>query len=122
MNELDKFGEFFVQNFRDKALSRLQFIIERKWKSPSLQSLQNRLARLSSEDKQLIQELTDDIIIAAMHDVLFAFQESHDTGKGADITFNGKSMASMSDGLHGELFSEDGWIKKFSKHPYKEKI
>ena len=122
MHELDKFGEFFVRNFRYKALDNLQSILEHRWKAPRLQELQDRVARMSLEDKRILHDVVDDILTTAMHDLLFAFHEFHDSGKGPDITFDGKAVASMSDGLQGEIFSDDGWIKKYSKHPYNDNI
>ncbi len=122
MKELDKFGAFFVQNFRDKALDNLLFLFDRRWKAPALQDLQNKIADLNQDQKNLVQELVDDILTTAMHDVLFAFQEYHDGGAGIEILVNDKLIAGFSDGLHGEIFGDDGWIKRYSKFPYTDRI
>ena len=122
MSDLDKFGEFFVQNFRDKALQNLQFLFEQKWKAPSLQDLQGRLAALREAERDLVYELVDDILTTAMHDLLFAIQESHDFGEGIEVLVDGKPVAGLSDGLHGEIFCDNGWIKRFSKYPYTERV
>ena len=55
MNELDKFGQFFIQNLRDKSLDYLESMFERKWKAPALQNLQNRVAGLSPEYKLTVR-------------------------------------------------------------------
>ncbi len=60
MSELDKFGAFFVQNFRDKGLDNLQSILEHKWKAPRLQALQDSVAQMSPEDRRVLQNVVDD--------------------------------------------------------------
>ena len=57
-----------------------------------------------------------------MHDLLFAFQEHHDCGEGIEIMVEGKPIAELSDGLHGEIFGDEGWMVRFSKHPAEREI
>ena len=35
---------------------------------------------------------------------------------------DGKPVAELSDGLHGEIFGDEGWIVRFSKHPAPEEL
>lgn len=122
MNKLDKFGKFFVDNFRDKAFYNLQNICNCQWKAPDLQDLQNKIADLSDDKKLLVCELVDDILTSPMHDLLFAFHESHDFDEGIDIIVDDESVAGLSDGLHGEIFGEDVWMVRFSKYPAEKEI
>lgn len=122
MNELDKFGKFFIQNLRDKSLDYLEGLFERKWKAPDLQDLQDRVAAFNPEYKQTVRELVESILTDGMHDLLFAFQESHDCDEGIEIIVDGKTVAELSDGLHGEIFGEEGWMVRFSKHPAEKEI
>ncbi|MEM7084213.1 MAG: hypothetical protein AAF465_15900 [Pseudomonadota bacterium] len=48
-----------------------------------------------------------------MHDFLFALEEKRN-----DVSvFVGQcNVAEMSDGLQGEIFTEDGWYERFSQH------
>jgi hypothetical protein len=117
MKPLEKFGRFFVENFRDKSLVYLQFMLDGKWKAPDLQALQNKVSNLSPELKALLCEFTDELLTNGMHDLLFAFQESHDCKSGIEVMVDGKLVAALSDGLHGEIFGEDGWIVRYSKFP-----
>lgn len=52
----------------------------------------------------------------AIHDFLFALQEEADSGGEVAIRVRGKNVATLSDGLHGELFGEEGWFARFSAH------
>ncbi|MDQ8205786.1 DUF6547 family protein [Pelagicoccus sp. SDUM812003] len=120
MKEIEKFGEFFVRNTRDQALHNLNTLLSGAAKAPDQQSLQRSLAEFSEEQKQTIRELVDDLTTGMMHDLLYAFQEASDSEEGIIVQVDGKDIAQESDGLHGELFTEDGWIKRFSEYEYDE--
>ncbi len=88
-----------------------------KWKAPDLQPLQNKVSNLSPDMKATVYELAEDLLTNAMHDLLFAFQEYNDGDVGIEIMVDGKSIAELSDGLHGEIFGKEGWIVRYSKFP-----
>lgn len=111
---LDKFGEFFVQNLRDKMLHNLEMMLSGGWKAPDLQELQVKLSGLTDAQKQTVRELAEQITTAGMHDLLFAITES---GGAVRVLVDGQDVAGHSDGLHGEIFGDDGWITRFSKYP-----
>jgi hypothetical protein len=117
MKPLDKFGKFFVENFRDKSLDYLQTMFDGEWKAPELQSLQEKVCKLSPAQQATIRELVEALLTGAMHDVLFVLQEYHDCQQGIEIMVDGRPVAGLSDGLHGEIFGEDGWIFRYSKFP-----
>lgn len=118
MNDpLDKFGSFIVKNLRDKALNDLEMLLRGAWKSPATQDMQRRLGFLTDEQRQLIREVADRIITTGMHDFLFALQEASDANQGIEIRVDGENVASLSDGLHGEIFSDEGWITEYSNFP-----
>jgi len=60
---------------------------------------------------------------SSTHDFLFAIQEQADFEEDIQLNVANKNVAELSDGLHGEIFSESGWIKKYSafKDLYEEK-
>ena len=117
MNPMEKFGKFFVENCRDKALDHLRLILDGHWKTPELQRLQNKASSLSPELKATVYELADELLTQAMTDLLFAFHMSHDNNLGIEIMVDGKPIANLSDGLHGNLFGKEGWIVRYSKVP-----
>ena len=121
MNTLDKFGKFFVQNTRDQALLDYEKIIANKWKAPALIELQNEVSKMDADSKKIMSEVIDRIIITTMFNFLVSIQQSHDINEGIEVICDGESIAEISDGLHGELFSDEGWIKKYSRYEYHEK-
>jgi hypothetical protein len=80
------------------------------------------VADLSPELKTTVYELADELLTQAMTDLLFAFHMSHDANFGIEIMVDGKPLAELSDGLHGELFGKEGWIVRYSKFPSEAEI
>lgn len=122
MNDpLDIFGEFVVLNLHDKMLFDLDTLLKSGWKSPGLQNIQSRIQNLSECEKALVREIVLRIIEAGMHDFLFALQEEYDNKGLLHFFVEGEDVAGLSDGIHGEIFGDDGWINRFSKYLRTEK-
>jgi len=102
-------------------LDELSRLFEKKAKAPALQNLQESLQQFSAEQRTLIKDLVDELATTSMHALLFSLQEISDLDEGIEIWVEGKNIAELSDGLHGEIFSDEGWIKRFSRHDYDEK-
>jgi hypothetical protein len=117
---LDKFGEFFVKNTRDKMLGDLDMLMRGAWKAPASQALQAKIAGFSDDQKDTVREIAEHIIATGMHDLLFALQEEADLDGTVRVLVDGVEVATQSDGLHGEIFSEEGWIARFSQFPPNE--
>lgn len=115
-SELDIFGKLLMKSFRDRALYQLDTLIEGKFNVPSLQKLQESLSTMNENDKEILIQTCIESLDSGIHDFLFALQESSDNKDGIEIIVNGKNIAELSDGLQGELFTEDGWFAKFSKY------
>ncbi|MDD2272167.1 MAG: hypothetical protein PHP95_10870 [Desulfuromonadaceae bacterium] len=116
-NELEKFGSFFVRNLRDRMLYDLDMLLSSKWKTPELEGLQQSVSKFSVNDKEVIREVVDRVITSGMHDLLFALQEESDAGGSIRVFADGQEVAQLSDGLHGEIFGDDGWIVRYSEYP-----
>jgi hypothetical protein len=120
MNQiLDKFGEFYVRNLRDKMLQDIDMLLSGSWKAPAVQNLQNKLAELPEDSRDLIREVAEHMVLTGMHDLLFALQEQADDDGSIRLTVDGVEVAKESDGMHGEIFSDEGWIARFSQYPQK---
>jgi hypothetical protein len=113
---LDKFGRIIIENLRDKQIDYSNRLLEGKWKADELKELQEKLSKFNKEEKNIIKELIEDILTHSMHDLLSAFQESNDYENEMEIIIDNQNVADISDGLHGEIFGEEGWIQKYSKY------
>jgi hypothetical protein len=108
-----------MKNLRDRGLSHIDRLLAGRLKAPSLSRLQNDLSSLSPEQQTILKRALVNSLDSALHDFLFALHERHDAGAEVAILAEGADVAQLSDGLHGELFTEDGWFARFSSfgHP-----
>ena len=53
-----------------------------------------------------------EIVDFSLDSMLFMFEGHPDL----QLVFQGVDLKEVSDGLSGELYTEDGWIQKFSKY------
>ena len=114
--ELDIAGEFLMKHFRDNALSKLDALIEGKLNAPGLLSLQSSIVSLEDEEKEILKKACIESLDSGLHDFLFALQEASNNNENIKFLVNGKNIAELSDGLQGELFTEDGWFSKYSAY------
>ena len=116
-NQLEKFGKFLVLNLRDKGISNAERLLKDEFKAPALLNLQADLYELSEEQKELVKKTVTICIDSAIHDFLFALQENADFDNNIQILVDGKNIVELSDGIHGEAYSDEGWYAKYSKYP-----
>jgi hypothetical protein len=119
---LDSFGAFSVRHLRDSMLDELETFLDGGCKADNVQELQNWLTGLGTNDKRMIRDLIEKISTTGMHDFLFALQEQADNGGDIRLLVNGEEIAKQSDGMHGELFGEKGWIVRHSRHHSQQQI
>ena len=75
---------------------------------------------MSDEQRNVIRDTAEHLITTGMHDFLFAVQEVSDADGSIRLEVDGIEIAKTSDGLHGEIFTEEGWIERFSRYPQKD--
>ncbi len=113
---LDKGGEFIVKNLFDKGLNNMFIMMEGGFNAPPLQDLQNDLMQFSQKQKDIIKDLVINVMTAATHDFLFRLQEESDALGEVSLRVDGEDIGKHSDGLHGEIFTEEGWLSRYSKY------
>ena len=114
-SSLDKFGEFIVVNLRDKAIENAEMLLDNRSKAPQTKILQDELSTFNAAQKAIVANVVKTSIDAAIHDFLFAIEEQADFENDIQIIVNEDNIVEMSDGLQGELFTQDGWLEKYSK-------
>lgn len=113
---LDIFGAFMMRNLRDRGVDHIDGLLAGSWKAPSVKKLQRDLRSLSGVQKDLVRRAFVESLDSAIHDFLFALQEQSDGGGPVRVRVRGKDVGSLSDGLQGELFTDEGWYARFSAH------
>jgi hypothetical protein len=115
MNEqLDKLGILVIRHLHDKILREADTLLSGASKAPAAQSIQSSVCTLSEAHKEAIRQLVLRATITGIHDYLFAVQSSLESE--VKFTANGVDLSDLSDGLHGELFGQNGWIGRFSQY------
>ena len=114
---LDKFGEFITVHLRDNALLDAEVLLEGKAKAPGLQVLQDALSGLGENEKEVVRQMVEHSVTTGLHDFLFAIQEESENEGRIRVTVDGEDVAALSDGIHGEIFGDDGWMARYSEFP-----
>ncbi|HCM1609722.1 DUF6547 family protein [Vibrio sp. TRT 21S02] len=113
MKNIDEFGQLISKSLRDQALERCVDIIERKAKSQECIEIHDSLSSLTDEQISVVKRLVTSCVDTGIHDFLYTLGEKQDE---LSVSINGKNIVKESDGLNGELFSDDGWFAKYSKY------
>ena len=117
VTELEKFGRLIIASLRDSGITHFDGLSKGHWKAPSLQPLQAELSKMNDEQKAVVRRCVIQCLDNALHDFLFALVEANDFDTGIALVVDGKNLAEISDGLHGEPYTDQGWIAKFSEYP-----
>lgn len=113
---LDHFGGFVTTHLRDAARNECERLLRGEIRAPGLQALQAALAAFAPEQRDVARRLVDACLTAAIHEFLLTLQEQEEFEGRIRVTVDGRDVAAASDGLHGEIFSPDGWFARFSAY------
>jgi hypothetical protein len=112
----NKFGEFVVKNLWDKSFEFYDLLARGHWKAPSLQELQDQLAAFSDEQRDVVRRCIAQSLSHGLHQLLLAIVDAYEMNQGISMIVDGVNIVEQSDGLHGEIFGEDGWMAKYSEY------
>lgn len=123
VNSLDQFGEEFIKQVRDRSFRKYLKTKAGEMKSPTDIRLYEQLKSLTEEQLHIVDSVVFDALEYMLHQSLFMFEESEiwtiaDKNELEDAGID--NLVNSSDGLSGELYSEEGWIAKYSEFPYEE--
>ena len=113
---LNYLGKFLMKNLRDSALEHFEGIAKGHWKVPGLKRLQRDIAQLSEDQQEIVRQCVKDAVDNGIHDFLFSLHEETESEGRIQLSVDDKAATDLSDGLHGEIFTEDGWGARFSNH------
>lgn len=108
---LDDFGSALMRRVRDRSLGRYENIQRGALKSQRAIELHDLLSEFDEQQKKVIKTLITESIDNTLFNFLFMFEEDEDK----EIVVADVNISEISDRLAGELFSQDGWITRFSQ-------
>jgi len=112
---LEYFGKILMTEVRDRTIDQWEGNIEGRMKSKHSQEIFQKLQQLNIEEREYLKQLFSEVVDTTLHYLLTMIEEnekiemniSNDSRKSINIK-------QISDGLAGELYTEDGWIHSFS--------
>ena len=113
---LDAFGRLLMAKVRDEAISDWRMIVEGQMKGELSVKVREKLTVFSETQRDVFLSLLPEIVDTVLHHLLWTLEQAEDVD--VAVRADGVSVRSIrdaSDGLAGELYSDEGWIARFSK-------
>jgi len=115
-NNLKDFGKEFIESVRDNTLTDFEKISKGELRSKRGQELFEKISQFDEIQLETIKDIVRNMVDKSIFNTLFFFEENEEwiiSNPENDID----DINELSDGLSGELYTDDGWISKFSKFP-----
>ena len=114
--ELDTFGQLLMSEVRDESIIRYQNILNGTLKPQYAQRLHKEIIESCDGNLDAVEKLARSVVDNVIFNFLSMLEEHSGNLKLVHVTgLKRTNLNSISDGLAGELFSDDGWITKYSK-------
>lgn len=113
---LDFFGRLLMTKVRDEAISDWKMIVDGRMKGDRALRLRQILAPFSEEQLRVFLSLVPEVVDTVLHHLLWTFEQEDNIRLG--VTAGNQEIPNLKDvsnGLSGELPSDDGWIARYSK-------
>lgn len=111
---LDAFGEMLIESVRDESIEISEMIITGKMGDRRLSKFIDDILASEPKYQELFEVIINRVVDTTLGHLLWMIEQEENI----DIIYNesGKSYSikDMSDGLKGELYTEDGWIARYS--------
>ncbi|MBS9429831.1 hypothetical protein CE143_16020 [Photorhabdus luminescens] len=112
------FGHILMTTVRDRSIERFENISSGTVKAKYLLELHNLIENFTLEQREILRKLVVESIDNVIFNLLDMLEQNEDSMKLLLSENNGseRNIINISDGLSGELFTDDGWIEQFSKY------
>lgn len=122
MNEniLDYFGTLLMSDVRDETITSWDMILNGKMKGITADQVRDKVSGFSDGQIRVLSWLIPKITDTCLHNLLVMIEQNTRVKVLVNDGHTNIDIKHISDGLEGELYTEDGWIKKFSKERYDE--
>ena len=112
---LDKFGHLLMRNVRDEAIIDWEMIIDGRMEGDLAEKIREVLRNVSETDKNVLLQLIPGVVDTVLHHLLWTTEQQSDLQVGIKIDDRIEELRNISDGLPGELYTDDGWIARYSR-------
>jgi len=112
---LDFFGKVLMSRIRDEAIDHWERIFQGKMNDEDSQKVFEELRFFNPKQVQFIIDLLPKIVDTTLHHLLWTIEQEEDINILVKLEEDKYlDIRQISDGLAGELYTEDGWISRFS--------
>lgn len=108
---LNGFGKELISSTRDRSIEKFDRIASGALKSQRDFELHSLVQQFDENQKKAIRTLVVEVVDNTLFNFLVMIEQSEEMR----LLVSGRSLNEISDGLSGELLTEDGWIEQFSK-------
>ncbi|WP_044640358.1 hypothetical protein [Risungbinella massiliensis] len=109
---LDTFGKSLMTNVRDFVLNQYSDTLDGKMKDEGSKKIYEATQDM---DQKLLRELGKELVDSTLHYFLWHLEQEITVALVLEVEGTKLNLAEISDGLPGELYTEDGWIERFSQ-------
>lgn len=112
---LNYFGDVLMKNVRDEAIDDWERILNGQMNDTESKEIFSKLNYLNIKEKQFLNDLFSKVVDTTLHHLLWTVEQ--DEFIDIVVSKDGreeKVINQISDGLAGELYTEDGWVYQFS--------
>ncbi|MGG6313995.1 epimerase [Paenibacillus macerans] len=115
---LDMFGEYLIKKVRYEAIDSWERKSKGKMKDTESQEIfQVLLQSFTLEQRTFIENLFPKIVDTTLHHLLWSLEEEKNIDVIVELDNSVRiNIREASDGLAGELYTEDGWISRYSNN------
>ena len=110
MNALNEFGKIFMEETRDVTINSMNKKIDGITKSAAAKEIQEKIIDFTDEQKEILKFIVTQTVDTALDSFLFMLEQHEEIS----LLYDDVNLNEESDGLSGELYTEDGWIEKYS--------
>ena len=111
-NSLCKFGKLLITQTRDMTINNMKKRIYGTMRGNITEEIQEKLKGFTEEQKQTLEYIISQTVDNTLHNLLWMVEENDEI----ELNYKGENLKEISDGLCGELYSEDGWIQKYTSY------
>ena len=120
---LDKFGELLISKVRDGTIQHWMMIADGRMKGERSLQLRERLCTMTDHDGGIAMALVPEVVDSVLHNLLTMLEQAEDLKIAIELGDQTVvNLREVSDGLSGELYSDEGWIARFSQVDGKREI
>ncbi|MEZ3428796.1 MAG: hypothetical protein K1W36_00600 [Lachnospiraceae bacterium] len=115
-NELNSFGKILMNDVRDTTIESFDNMINGTMKGITAENVQEKIREFSDGQIDVVKWMIPQVVDLCLHNILWMVEQEEDI----TLSFKEINLKDESDGLSGELYTEDGWIQKYSLQRYEE--